>query len=726
MSKKVLIIFLIKGLFISIPVLSLAGMVELPKTGQTTSYVTGDDGDLQVGIEWPSPRFTVTYCNATSPCVDQSSDCDSYASTDVVTDNLTGLMRPRDGSLDETKTWANAISFANDLNLCGYNDWRLPNVNELESLLNAGEANTANWLNGVGFTNVQADLYWSSTSFPDPTDVAWVAKMVDGDIMESGLFENNKNSDNYVWPVRAVTSEPAELWKTGQTASYAIGDDGDFERGVAWPSPRFANNGNGTVTDNLTGLVWLKDANCFGEKAWSFALSDTNNLAEGQCGLTDGSTAGDWHLPNRKELRSLSDYSQYSPALPTDHLFTNVENSYYWSSTTVANNPANTVWIVSMQFPYMKINAKAGGRYTWPVRAGILGDSDLSAVIVDNPDPVPVGDNLTYTVTVTNNGPADATGVTLTDTLPGSVTFVSATLNQGTCTEAGGVVTCNIGDMANGAFETVTIIVTAPDEEGAIFNNATVDCTSNDPDTGNNSATEDTFVYIWVPSSDISVIKSDDPDPAEAWQILTYTITVTNNGPDQAAGVMLTDTPPNEVDFVSANTTRGSCTEAAGTVTCDIGFIPAGDEVVVTIEVEVSDASEIITNTATVATESDDPDVSNNTDTEDTNVELYPSPEPTIEETIDFFDQCVEDGTITGSSGFFWGQIQLNIMRWHLTRARYSIERDYIGAACWRLRSAYRGCDGEGYDWVTGDDVEELAQSIYDLAVSLDCWWTAN
>jgi hypothetical protein len=100
--------------------------------------------------------------------------------------------------------------------------------------------------------------------------------------------------------------------------------------------------------------------------------------------------------------------------------------------------------------------------------------------------------------------------------------------------------------------------------------------------------------------------------------------------------------------------------------------------------------------------------------------------EPSIEETIDFFDQAVDDGTITGSAGWIWGQIQLNRMRQLLRRARFSIERGYIGAACWRLRSAYRGCDGEGYDWVVGEDAEELSQMIYDLAVSLDCWWTGN
>ena len=57
---------------------------------------------------------------------------------------------------------------------------------------------------------------------------------------------------------------PAPVHKTGQTTSYATGDDGDLEKGVAWPNPRFTDNSDGTVTDNLTGLIWLKNANCFG------------------------------------------------------------------------------------------------------------------------------------------------------------------------------------------------------------------------------------------------------------------------------------------------------------------------------------------------------------------------------------------------------------------------------------------------------------------------------
>lgn len=99
------------------------------------------------------------------------------------------------------------------------------------------------------------------------------------------------------------------LPKTGQGISYATGDDGDLKTGVNWPGPRFQDmgngTGNGTTKDNLTGLIWLKNANCFGIQAWAGALNSANTLANGLCGLTDGSQAGDWRLPNINELKSL-------------------------------------------------------------------------------------------------------------------------------------------------------------------------------------------------------------------------------------------------------------------------------------------------------------------------------------------------------------------------------------------------------------------------------------
>ncbi len=162
----------------------------------------------------------------------------------------------------------------------------------------------------------------------------------------------------------------APVPKTGQTISYASRDDGDLEYGVAWPSPRFVTGTTGIVTDTLTGLIWLRDANCFGvQKTWTQALSDANSLASGSCGLSDGSSAGDWRLPNVRERQSLIDYGFSDPALPSGHPFTNVQWSGYWSSTTVAGN-TTYAWCVSMHNGRVQEVEKSNTRYVMPVRGG--------------------------------------------------------------------------------------------------------------------------------------------------------------------------------------------------------------------------------------------------------------------------------------------------------------------------------------------------------------------
>ena len=139
----------------------------------------------------------------------------------------------------------------------------------------------------------------------------------------------------YVIP--AMKGKYAPVPKTGQTTVYGQNgtrDDGALKKGVAWPTPRFTDNLNGTVTDNLTGLIWMKNADGFGgTKTWAEALSAADSLKSGDAGLTDGSKAGDWRLPNVRELRSLIDYGRSNPALPDNHPFDGVQG-FYWSSTT--------------------------------------------------------------------------------------------------------------------------------------------------------------------------------------------------------------------------------------------------------------------------------------------------------------------------------------------------------------------------------------------------------
>ena len=150
------------------------------------------------------------------------------------------------------------------------------------------------------------------------------------------------------------------LPKTGQTREFMAADDGDLRVGRRWSKPRFMENRDGTVTDHVTGLIWTQNANkANGTTDWEQAV-----LGAGAC--TDGGFI-DWRLPNRNELESLIDLGKYNPALPADHPFTGVQPSYYWTSSTPANND-DQAWVVHFYLGFVTHDDKAGSHYVWYVR----------------------------------------------------------------------------------------------------------------------------------------------------------------------------------------------------------------------------------------------------------------------------------------------------------------------------------------------------------------------
>jgi len=182
--------------------------------------------------------------------------------------------------------------------------------------------------------------------------------------------------------VMAATPQ-AGLPRTGQTACWdtngnqiacaGTGQDGEEQAGTALPAPRFSDNGNGTVSDTLTGLVWLKNANCVGinPKPWAFALGSANNLSSGTCGLTDGSVAGEWRLPNRKELLSLINRQQVDNSVWLNASgFSGVQPGIYWTSSTSAQS-GYYAWCVDMKESKTSLFHKVySSFYVWPVRDG--------------------------------------------------------------------------------------------------------------------------------------------------------------------------------------------------------------------------------------------------------------------------------------------------------------------------------------------------------------------
>lgn len=154
-------------------------------------------------------------------------------------------------------------------------------------------------------------------------------------------------------------------------------------------------------------------------------------------------------------------------------------------------NPNGTWSLYIMDDAQEDFGAIAGG---WSLQiATYTPFADVALTMTDSPDPVAVGGTLTYTLTAANLGPALATNLVLVDTLPAGVTFVSAIASQGSCTEAAGVVTCALGDVAPGATATVTLAVTTT-VETTVVNNASLTTGTLEFVTGNNAASTSTVV----------------------------------------------------------------------------------------------------------------------------------------------------------------------------------------------------------------------------------------
>ncbi len=246
-------------------------------------------------------------------------------------------------------------------------------------------------------------------------------------------------------------------------------------------------------------------------------------------------------------------------------------------------------------------------------------------------------DTVTYTITATNHGPDLATAVTVTDILPSTLNFLSASSSAGNYATTTGIWT--IGNLSNGSTTALTILATikAGNEGVKITNTALASSTTSDTTPGDNTSTVDVTVNTPTctsncgggggnsPNANISISKLLDKSTANVLDTVTYTITATNHGPDQATGVSIKDILPNTLDFVSATSSLGSYATTTGIWA--IGNLANGSSTALTLVATIKAGNEgaKITNTALASTTTNDPTSSDDTSSVDLNVNTPPA-----------------------------------------------------------------------------------------------------
>lgn len=288
----------------------------LPDTGQTSSYTTtfGEDHDYSIN----TPSFTNN-------------------GNGTITDNVTGLMWQQvDGG---EMTFENAITYCNTLTLGGLSGWRLPTPIEAYSILNHQNSNPA--INTNFFTLTTAEYWWTSAYENNSTTKVWCTNS-GGGIGNHPKIETVSAGGTKKFHARAV-------------------------RNITSPTTianHFTDNGDGTITDNLTQLIWQKipNANLF---TWEQAIS----YAEG---LTIG-TNSDWRLPNIKELQSINNELTTNPSVFAPY-FSSVGVHNYWSSTSLPNQTTKA-WYWNTQFGITTYDLKTNTNYVICVR----GNPSLSS-----------------------------------------------------------------------------------------------------------------------------------------------------------------------------------------------------------------------------------------------------------------------------------------------------------------------------------------------------------
>ncbi len=377
---------------------SVWSMLKLPDSGQTTSYTTtpGEDSDYSIN----PPSYTDNGNGTT-------------------TDNVTGLMwQKADGG---EMTISNALLFAqtnlNPANFAGYNDWRMPTIHELISILNNDRSNPAldtNYFTSPGPVAFNEVYWWSRDQLHNGTN-QWCAN-AGGGKGPKPISETVSAGGTLNYRVRGVRGAPAPATNS--------------------PIHHLVNNGNGTITDSDSGLTW-QQAEIGATTDWTNALIYAEGLVLG--GFQD------WRLPNLKELESLNDETLTNPSIDTNY-FPGAKSARYWSSTAQNNNPTNA-WFNEFIAGITSQASRTTAYWVRAVRGGLSNNAPALTAISNRT--LNAGFTLQFTNTATD-----------AETAPGFLAFSLLTsLPNAALNPASGVFTWRAPVAQAGTSNAVRVIV---------------------------------------------------------------------------------------------------------------------------------------------------------------------------------------------------------------------------------------------------------------------------